>query len=144
MPVQIGGVLYGLYWYVELQIEEGDLPIAAAELLAAVANVITFWKLLERARRVLMETDALTADFVLRKMHAHAQSMKAVLAAAVEAPAFKRLMLRPAALRGKHNYGEGNPLADRASRGELRLLTRMYQAMGMKAQRVELNEQACS
>ena len=67
MPVQMGGVAYGLYWYVEL---DAEIPISVAEFLADVANAITFAPLVAKAKRVLMETDSLATDFDLRKEHA--------------------------------------------------------------------------
>ena len=111
MPVQLGGVAYGLYWYVELV---AKIPISVAEFLADVANAIHFAPLVARAKRVLMETDSLATDFDLRKEHASSPGMSAVLQAALECNELNELKSRPGCLRGKHTYGDGNILADKA------------------------------
>ena len=85
-----------------------------------------------------METDALTAAFVLQRQHAGAKMMKAVLAVARECTEVQSLMAKAGRVRAKHTFGDGNELADKASRNQLELLRRQPQASGNRLQQVGL------
>ena len=65
-PVQLGGVCYGIYWYLEISVVSGQLTIPVAEFLAAIVNLIQHAPLLKKARHLLLETDALATDRTTR------------------------------------------------------------------------------
>ena len=139
MPVQIGGVCYGFYWYLEVC---GAVTIPVAEFMAAIVNLIQHMHLLYTAKHVLLEVDALATTWALRRQHAGCKGMRAVLAEALDLEEVVQLMAKEGGLSSKHTAGEGNVLADAASRGQLHLLERMYKALGMRAQRLEVNARA--
>ena len=139
-PVQLGGVCYGIYWYLEIAVVSGKLTIPVAEFLAAIVNLIQHAPLLKRARHVLLETDALATDYALRKQHTHAYGMRTVLSEALGRPELQQFMMY-GGIAAVHVAGEGNVLADAASRGKLQLLERLYAALGVRAQRQHVRDE---
>ena len=138
--MQLGGGCYGIYWYLEIAVVSGKLTIPVAEFLAAIVNLIQHAPLLKRARHVLLETDALATDYALRKQHTHAYGMRTVLLEALGRPELQQFMVY-GGIAAVHVAGEGNVLADAASRGKLQLLERLYAALGVRAQRQHVRDE---
>jgi hypothetical protein len=89
---------------------------------------------------VLLETDALATDYALRKQHTHAYGMRTVLLEALGRPELQQFMVY-GGIAAVHVAGEGNVLADAASRGKLELLERLYAALGVRAQRQHVRDE---
>ena len=135
----MGGVYYGFYWYLALQ---APLSVPVAELMAIGIEVIQFGRLAQRAPRMGIESDALASVRALVKGLSDSHAMQTVLDVLLETREWQQLTAHPERVRCCHIFGEGNPLADSASRGRFGLLEKLYRKLGMRAQRVELSNAA--
>ena len=139
--VEMGGVYYGFYWYLALQ---APLSVPVAELMAIGIEVILFGRLAQRAPRIGIESDALASVRALVNGLSDSHAMQTVLDVLLETREWRQLTAHPERVRICHIFGEGNPLADSASRGRFGLLEKLYRKLGMRAQRVELSDAAMS
>ena len=101
-----------------------------AEFIAAAFGVIIFGDTLSKCSVVTLEIDALSVGFILKDEHAASPGMKAILAELLELPPFQALTSRADRLHTRHAGGEGNPLADSASRGKVDALRRLMGQLG--------------
>ena len=135
----MGGCLYGAWWHFPLV--RKALTIPALEMLAACVNFVVFADQLQHAKQVLMEIDALASPIALYKDKAKSPGLRAILAEFRRLPQLRRFT-DSNALFCQHCYGEGNPLADAASRLKLDVLNELGGALGMQMRRVSMGAEA--
>ena len=120
-PVGLGGHLYNQWWTFQTN---SEITTPMAEFIAAVFGIIIFGNTLRGCAVVTLEIDALSVGFILKGEHAARPGMKAILAELLELPHSRCLTARADRLHVRHAGGEGNPLADSASRGKMSALRR--------------------
>ena len=131
----LGGVLYHLWWRIELTDELRLLPIAVLEFIAKGVNMFTFDSHIPEAARIASEVDAqATVDAVANK--AHSSMMRVVLEELTSEEAYNR-RVREGLYTLEHLYGAGNIGADAASRGYEEVLEELGAALGFQAERVQ-------
>ena len=135
----LGGVYYGYYWYLALK---GNLTIPLAEMLASGIEAITFGFLVDSALNVRLGTDALASWCALRKQHAKSRNLRVCLATLKKMAAYTKLCTPASRVTFCHIFGEGNTLADLASRAKFAKLVAAYAALGVRARRISLPQEA--
>ena len=135
----MGGCLYGAWWRFPLRRPQLTIPVL--ELLAACVNFVVFARELEGARHIVMEIDALASPIILSKDKARSPGLRAVL------HEFRQLPLLTPFLRGghlhcEHCFGEGNPLADAASRDNRDVLATLGAALGLQMRQERIGSEA--
>ena len=129
----LGGYAHGLEWVFPLTTRMLLLlPIQVPEFLALLAQVIIMGSLLPdpahpATYEVLVGTDSVTSAWKLQTQHGSSQVMSIVLDIFLDRPEFQRLRR---VIRLGHVYGEGNPLADNISRGDMQLFTTPATSLG--------------
>ena len=137
----LGAYAHGLYWILPLTAEMRTLlSIAPLELLAILGSLYTFGNTLpaptqEASFTVLMQSDSLTSTWKLHEKHGSSLIMIYILEKVMQCPNFNRL--KKALMLG-HAYGEGNPLADNLSRGDLSLFFKTCDILGVKPRKMEV------
>jgi len=137
----IGGFFHGNWWSLTLAdagLLDLDLPIPVLELLAVAINVITAQPLVADAP-VAIYTDSLTSADVLQRNSARSTLMQYVLTRLYDSIAYRQM---EPYITVSHCYGEGNPLADAASRSKFATLAAGCRALGVQARRLALSETA--
>lgn len=120
----LGGYAHGLLWVFPLTKRMLLwLPIPVLEFLALLFQVIIIGSLLPdptnpSTYEVVIGTDSITSAFKLQRQHGSSQVMSIVLDIFLGRPEFQRIKR---VLTLAHVYGEGNPLADNISRGDMQL-----------------------
>ena len=120
----LGGYAHGLLWVFPLTKRMLTLlPIPVLEFLALLAQVIIVGSLLPDPSNpptyeILVATDSVTSAWKLQSQHGSSQVMSIVLDIFLGRQEFQRLRR---VITLAHVYGEGNPLADNISRGDLDL-----------------------
>ena len=120
----LGGYAHGLLWVFPLTERMLSLlPIPVLEFLALMAQVMIIGSLLPdpsnpSTYEILVETDSVTSAWKLQSQHGSSQVMSIVLDIFLGRHEFQRLRR---VITLAHVYGEGNPLADNISRGDLQL-----------------------
>jgi hypothetical protein len=110
------------------------------EFLALLAQVIIVGSLLPdpahpATYEILVGTDSVTSAWKLQTQHGSSQVMSIVLDIFLDRPEFQRLRR---VIRLGHVYGEGNPLADNISRGDMQLFHHTCSLLGVKPKRLEV------
>ena len=120
----LGGYAHGLLWVFPLTKRMLQwLAIPVLEFVALLFQVIIVGTLLPdptnpSTYEVVVGTDSITSAFKLQRQHGSSQVMSIVLDIFLGRPEFKRIQR---VLTLAHVYGEGNPLADNISRGDMQL-----------------------
>ena len=137
----LGGYAHGLEWVFPLTTRMLLLlPIPVLEFLALLAQVIIVGSLLPdpahpATYEILVGTDSVTSAWKLQTQHGSSQVMSIVLDIFLDRPEFQRLRR---VIRLGHVYGEGNPLADNISRGDMQLFHHTCSLLGVKPKRLEV------
>eukprot|EP00965_Chrysotila_dentata_P042803 1420860-Pleurochrysis_carterae.AAC.1 len=90
----MAGWLYGLWWRVPLGAVWWlrNTPIAALELLTVCVNVILFGPTLSMASSVVLETDALAAEMVLKAKARDSDTMAVIHEALLNTQEYRALV----------------------------------------------------
>ena len=137
----LGGYAHGLKWVFPLTDRMLELlPIPVLEFLALLAQVIIVGSLLPdpahpATYEILVGTDSVTSAWKLQTQHGSSQVMSIVLDIFLARPEFQRLRR---VIRLAHVYGEGNPLADNISRGDMKLFNHTCNLLGVKPKGLEV------
>ena len=137
----LGGYAHGLKWVFPLTDRMLKLlPIPVLEFLALLAQVIIVGSLLPdpahpATYEILVGTDSVTSAWKLQTQHGSSQVMSIVLDIFLARPEFQRLRR---VIRLVHVYGEGNPLADNISRGDMKLFDHTCSLLGVKPKGLEV------
>lgn len=131
----LGGWAHGMWW--ELAIDERELllPIAVLEFVAAAINFLTFAPFLRAAQTVVAEVDSLATAYALTQQSARSPLMVHVHNLLLANSDFNDLKPR---LHVAHVYGEGNIMADAASRGMPDVLKAVASQLGVKLMKIEV------
>ena len=131
----LGGWAHGMWW--ELAIDERELllPIAVLEFVAAAVNFITFAPFLRSAKAVVAEVDSLATAYALTQQSSKSPLMVHVHNLLLADPSFDGLKQR---LHVAHIYGDGNIMADAASRGMPDVLKAVAAQLNVKLTKVEV------
>jgi hypothetical protein len=116
------------------------LPIPVLEFLALLARMIMVGSLPPdpahpATYEILVGTDSVTSAWKLQSQHGSSQVMSIVLDMFMGRPEFQRLRQ---VIKLAHVYGEGNPLADNISRGDMQLFNHTCRLLGVKPRRLEV------
>jgi tRNA U34 2-thiouridine synthase MnmA/TrmU len=82
---------------------------------------------------IWVQSDSLVSTLVLTKEAAKSEIMVYLMQVLDERPEFSKLKQ---CTSNQHVYGEGNPLADNGSRGDLELMASTCEQIGVKAHRL--------
>ena len=136
----LGAWLYGHWFDVPIAGTPGleKLDIPHLELLAAGCGIVGFEHIISGAHTIVLESDALATVLAIGK-RARSPAMQVILDVLFNQPAYKRVARH---LRATHTFGEGNPMADAASRGYSETLKALSQALGVESIRLRLPEAA--
>ena len=137
---ELGGTFYDRFWY--LAISGKGITIPLAEMLALGVEAIMFESLLVRARSVVFETDALASWHTIAKKHAKCMALHTAWAEFQATEQYQRLAHPVGRSRARQVFGEGNVLADAASRARFDALLNMLKSLGMQGRRVPVPQAA--
>ena len=118
---------------------KGLLSIAPLELLVILGSVMTFGPTMptpdwEHKYEILLQSDSITSTWKLQEVGGKAPIMEFIFGLLVGSDEYNRL--KPA-LTLDHVFGEGNPMADNLSRGDLKLFMRTYELLDVTPRRLE-------
>ena len=130
----MGGYCEGLFWHLPLAGCARRLPITVLEFVAIGINIITFAKLLRKARSVLC-SDSLSSVHVLNSFSARGELMQYTHRAVLALPEYKALCSDAHVV---HCYGPANPCADAASRHQIARLQRVCAHLGIVPECMEV------
>jgi site-specific DNA-cytosine methylase len=131
------GYAHGAFWVFKLRKRHlAAMHITAWEFMTIIGNFMIFGALAPKQRlELLIQTDSLVSALVLNKEAAKSPIMVYLMDVLMGRPEFDRV--KECVTIG-HAWGEGNPLADNGSRGDLVTLVNTCEQLGVKATRVEV------
>ena len=116
------------------------ISIAPLEFMALMGQLMAFGNIVPKPKhdsdfRILMQTDSVTSTWKLRSENGSSPLMIQILDWFTARPEFSMLKSR---LDIGHCFGEGNPLADNLSRGDLDIFHRTCHILGVVPTRLHL------
>ena len=117
----MAGYMHGTFWQLLYPAAWLWLPIAVLEFLALAITIIMFAPLLDKAPTIVIETDSLSAAFVLSADSARSPFITAAYTLLLRTPQYATLIAGSHSWRQVnvgHIYGPANVAADLLSRGD--------------------------
>jgi hypothetical protein len=137
----LGAYSHGMYWV--LPLEQGDieeLTIGPLELLAILGSIIIFGALMPEASTehpysVLLQSNSLTSSWKLHNEKGKSDVMDFIHDIMIHRPEYKKLS--PVLSLGQV-FGEGNPLSDNLSRGDMDVFFETCRLLGVKPKELQV------
>jgi hypothetical protein len=136
----LGAYSHGVYWVFPISDKVLKLlSIAPLELLALLGSIVIFgptmptpgWR---HKYEILLQSDSLTSTWKLQEGGGKAPIMEFIFDLLISSDEYNRL--KPVLTLG-HVFGEGNPMADNLSRGDLKLFMRTCELLDVTPRRLE-------
>ena len=141
----IAGYAHGVYWQHFYSAQWLWLPIAVLEFLALAVSIIMFAPLLDQAPHVILQTDSLTAAFVLANDAARSSLIVTAHTLLLDTLEYSRLVAGFPSWRlvqVTHTSGDANVAADHLSRGNMLMFTTFCANLGVRPHYLPLSAAA--
>ena len=135
----LAGYMHGMYWQLFFPPEWHALHITLLEFLALAMSVIIFAPYLEKVPSVVIETDSLSASFVLSEASARSPPLYLAHSLLLDTPEYSELLGGVRAWRQVsvgHIHGPANIAADHLSRGNILAFHTLCVNLGVRPRRL--------
>jgi hypothetical protein len=136
----LGGHCHGLWWVLPLtEMQQRWLHITAREFVAVLIALLLFLPFMPPSSRVFLHSDALSAVATMKRHFSKSEVMQWIYEKLTGNKVVQAVRDR---LHATHVFGAGNPMADGASRGYLKLMMALSKQLQVKLRQVAVTPEA--
>jgi hypothetical protein len=136
----LGGYCHGLWWVLPLtEMQQRWLHITAREFVAVLIALLLFLPFMPPGSRVFVHSDALSAVATMKRHFSKSEVMQWIYEKLTGNKVVQAVRDR---LHATHVFGAGNPMADGASRGHLKLMLALSKQLQVKLRQVVVTPEA--